>query len=473
MRGWYRALPFTLFDRPETLIIGPGGGSDVLVALASGSRKVTAVELNPLMVQFVRHYGARAGHLYARPDVEVVQSEGRNFISRTDRRFDVIFLGFVDSWASVASGGLSLSENYLYTTQAFSGYYDRLTDDGVLVVLRWDVDVPRLVANSIALLGVEAAARRIVVLMERREGTRDDPPQMIFMLRKRPFTPDETATIAATWTKAQPVLLPGVHADPPYADLFAGRLTLDEHVARAPARVGPVFDDSPFYFATHRPVGMAPGMAIALLVLVVPVVGLLVWFVAAGWPRGGAAAPYASGIIYFAALGAGFITVELALLQQLTLLLGHPIFTLSLLLFTLLAAGGAGSAISARVRARVACAIVAALALGYAVALPAIVPRLLPLGLPARIGIAVALIVPLAVAMGIPFPRGLRRAGQDGLPAPPFFWGLNGVMSVLGSVATVVIALTLGFRAAMVAGAGCYLAAAAAAWIVDAKGSGR
>ena len=113
MRGWYRALPFSLFAQPETLIIGPGGGSDVLVALASGSRRVTAVELNPLMVQFVRHYGARAGHLYNRPDVDVIQSEGRNFISRTDRRFDVIFLGFVDSWASVASGGLSLSENYL------------------------------------------------------------------------------------------------------------------------------------------------------------------------------------------------------------------------------------------------------------------------------------------------------------------------------------------------------------------------
>ena len=107
--------------------------SDVLVALASGSRKVTAVELNPLMLRFVRHYGARAGNLYDRPDVEVIQSEGRNFISRTDSRFDVIFLGFVDSWASVASGGLSLSENYLYTTEAFNGYYDHLTDDGVLV----------------------------------------------------------------------------------------------------------------------------------------------------------------------------------------------------------------------------------------------------------------------------------------------------------------------------------------------------
>src|SRR5262249_15124312 len=86
-------------------VIGPGGGPDVIAALASGSRKVTAVEMNPLMIQFVRHYGERAGRLYDRPDVEVIQSEGRNFISRTDRKFDTIFLRFVDSWASVPSVG--------------------------------------------------------------------------------------------------------------------------------------------------------------------------------------------------------------------------------------------------------------------------------------------------------------------------------------------------------------------------------
>src|SRR5690606_31377703 len=94
LRDWFRALPFRFVNDAETLVIGPGGGSDVLVALASGSRRVTAVELNPLMIEFARHYGERAGNLYDRPDVEVVQAEGRSFTSRTDRAFDVIFLGF-------------------------------------------------------------------------------------------------------------------------------------------------------------------------------------------------------------------------------------------------------------------------------------------------------------------------------------------------------------------------------------------
>jgi hypothetical protein len=466
LKNWYRALPFKFEQNPETLVIGPGGGSDVLVALSAGSKKVTAVELNPLMIEFVRHYGAAAGNIYNRPDVDVVLSEGRSFISRTDRRFDVIFLGFVDSWASVASGGLSLSENYLYTTEAFKAYYDHLNDDGVLTVLRWDADVPRLVANSVALLGVEEASKRIVVLMEKTE----DPtaiPQMIFMLRKQPFTPLQTAEIMNDWTLARPVIVPGRHADAPYDALFSGRKTLDQIVNESPRRVGPVFDDSPFYFAVERPWGMATRIANGLMMLVALAAALLAGFVVFGRPRAGSARPYAASVVYFCALAAGFIAVELALLQNFTLLLGHPIFTLSVLLFTLLAASGVGSALSARLSSRTACLIVAAIGATGAVALPRLVPVLLPLPFAARVAIAVALIAPLGLAMGMPFPQGLRKTGRGSLPAPPFYWGLNGVMSVIGSVATVTLAVLYGFTVAMLAGSACYVVAALASTAME------
>jgi predicted membrane-bound spermidine synthase len=461
LSDWYRALPFRFTPNAKTLVIGPGGGSDVLVALGAGSEKVTAVELNPLMFEFVRHYGDRAGNLYDHPKVEPILSEGRTFISRTDRKFDVIFLGFVDSWASVASGGLSLSENYLYTVEAFRAYVDRLTDDGMLVILRWDVDIPRLITNSIALLGAGEASRRIVAVIEKR-GTPEEPPQMLFMLRKRPFTEVETAEIMERWTLARPVVVPGRHADPPYGDLLSGRKSLKQYAAEAPARVDPVFDDSPFYFATQKPWGIPVFMQYAFLFLLAPIVALLavmVWF---GRPRVGPAGPYAGSVVYFACLGLGFISIELALLQNLTLLLGHPIFTLSILLFTLLASSGLGSCVSDRFPIRRVCLAIAALGVLYAFALPMLVPELLPLGLPARIAVAVALVALPGFAMGMPFPIGLRKAGEGGLPAPPFYWGLNGVMSVVGSIATMVVALTLGFRVAMIAGSLCYLAAAAA-----------
>ncbi len=459
---WYRALPFRLVKQPNTLIIGPGGGSDVLVALAAGSKKVTAVELNPLMLQFVRHYGSRAGNLYDRPDVEIVQSEGRTFVSRSDRAFDVILLGFVDSWASVASGGLSLSENYLYTTQAFRGYYDHLTDDGVLAILRWDADIPRLVSNSVALLGATEAAKRMVVLLEKRDRNRTDPPQMIFMLRKRPFTPEEADEIANHWPLADPLIVPGQVVAPAYRDLLAGKQTMAEYVAGASRRVDPVFDDSPFYFAVERPWGMPYQMRQGLLALVEPVGLLLVLFVTLGKPRGEAVKPYAASVVYFACLGAGFISIELTLLQHLTLLVGHPIYTLSVLLFTLLATSGIGSSFSRHVPTSWACLTVAVLGVAGSFVLPVIVPKLLPLALPVRIAIAMIVIAPFGLAMGMPFPQGLRKTGRGALPAPPFYWGLNGVMSVLGSVGTVVVALLAGFHVAMILGSACYVLAAIA-----------
>ena len=464
VRDTYRALPFRFTPNAHTLVIGPGGGSDAVVALGAGSRKVTVVELNPLMLEFVRHSGPAAGNIYNRPDVEVIQSEGRNFISRTDQKFDVIFLGFVDTWASVASGGLSLSENYLYTTQAIQAYYDHLTDDGVLAIMRWDMDIPRLVTNTIALLGVEESAKRIVAVLEKR-GAPGDPSQMIFLLRKRPFSTTEATEVMEGdgWKGlARPVLVPGLHADPPYADLFAGRTSLDAVIAEHERRIDPVFDDSPFYFAIERPWGVPYYMRVALSALVLPVSALLAAFVLFGKPKGQPVAPYAGSIVYFACLGAGFIAVELSLLQHLTLLVGHPIFTLSILLCTILAAGGIGSALSNRVSMRTACFLAAGLGVAAAFVLPRLIPILLPLQLGGRIAVAVALIVPLGFVMGMPFPQGLRRTGEGPLPPPPFYWGLNGVMSVIGSVATVLVALVFGFQIAMLAGSALYVIAALA-----------
>jgi hypothetical protein len=259
------------------------------------------------------------------------------------------------------------------------------------------------------------------------------------------------------------VLVPGRACEPPYDDLLLGRKTPAEYEAAAPKLVGPVTDDRPFYFAQFKPLGLPPAMARAVTALIVPIVGLCAAFAWLGKPRGARAAPYVASLLYFAALGLGFITVELALLQKLTLLIGHPIFTLAILLFTLLAAGGFGSSFSPRFGARGVCLTVAVLGVAYAFVLPVLVPPLLPLSLGARVLVAVLLVAPLGFAMGMPFPQGLSRVGRGSLPAPAFYWGLNGVLSVIGSVGTMALAVTLGFRAALVIGSVFYLLAAAVA----------
>ena len=447
--------------RAQTLIIGPGGGSDVLVALAAGSEKVTAVEMNPLMLRFSRYFGARAGNLYDHPQVEPILSEGRTFIRRSDRRFDVILMGFVDSWAAVASGGLSLSENHLYTVEALQAYSDHLTPGGLIAILRWNVDIPRLVSNAVAMLGPQEAGRRVAVLLETRDGNREDPPQMIFILKKTPFSPEESERLAS-FPGVSPVIVPGRHVEEPYASLFAGRMSLAEYVAQASSRVDPVFDDRPFFFARAKPWGLPGSMQRAFWQILVPILALCVTFLAFGKPKQAPVATYAASILYFACLGIGFIAVELSLLQHLTLLLGHPIFTLSILLFTLLAAGGFGSALGGQPSLRRVCLAVAGLAGVYALALPRVVPVLLQLPLAARIAIAIVIVAPLGFLMGMPFPRALQRTGQGPFPAPPFYWGLNGIFSVVGSMATMGAAVVFGFTWAMLAGATFYLIAALA-----------
>ncbi len=151
-RRWFRAFPLRLVDKPKVLVIGPGGGTDVVMAFRGGSTDVTGVEMNPLMVSAVRQFGARAGNVYDDPRMHLVMDEGRNFIQRSNEKFDEIILGFVDSWASVASGGLALTENYLYTRDALAAYYDHLGDRGTLVIVRWPSDVPRLVSNCVDFL---------------------------------------------------------------------------------------------------------------------------------------------------------------------------------------------------------------------------------------------------------------------------------------------------------------------------------
>src|SRR5262249_12885587 len=254
------------------------------------------------------------------------------------------------------------------------------------------------------------------------------------------------------WPSARSVIVPGRHVDPPYADLFAERTSLAEYVAAATTRVDPVYDDRPFFFARDKPWGLPGSMKQAFVLILLPLALPYVPFVVRGRPADDAAGAYPASILYFAALGTGFIAVELALLQHLTLLLGHPIFTLSILLFTLLAAGGVGSSVSHRFAPRGVCLVVAGLATVYALTLPGLVPALLPLPTGARIAIAILVVAPIGFAMGMPFPLGLARVGRGPLPAAPFYWGLNGIFSVAGSLATVVVAVVFCFTVARVAG---------------------
>ena len=473
---WFRAFPYRLVDEPEVLVIGPGGGTDVVTAIASGSTSVTAVEMNKLIVDCVRDFGEQAGNIYDdHPKVNLVLSEGRNFVERADRRFDRIVLGWVDSWASVASGGLALTENYLYTQDALEAYYDHLSDRGALAIIRWPDDVRRLVANTVSFLleremSIEEIGRHILAVSLRKPGTEElSTVETVFMLTRWEMTEADVDALLAGHDEAFIWHAPFKPSQSPYAELFAGKMSFEEYTDSFDMKMAtPVTDDHPFYFAIDKPAGI-PSFPVRLLKLpVIAVIGFTVLLLVAAYLLH-FRAPDGRAIVYFSGLGVGFIITEVALMQRLILLLGHPLYSLVVILFTLLLAGGVGSLFARRfaphdIRKALGwiLPLVVILVVVGALALPIVVRGALPLGFAARVLVVGVLVFPYGFLMGMPFPLGLRQSAQNPRGAPvSSLWGINGVASVVGSIGGVILALVAGFTWVFFAGAACY----AVAWV--------
>ena len=495
--GGVNAPPQTPFN---ALVIGTGGGRDLLSALVFGASHVDGVEINPIIVNDVMRDRFReySGAVYDRPDVSIAIEDGRSFVRRSPRHYDVIQASLVDTWAATAAGAYALTENSLYTVEAFDDYLDHLTDRGVLSISRWVFDGVRLVS-----LAQEAGAHRgwntaehVAIIQQDKVAT--------FLFKKTPFTAAETETLAAAAADLgfAVIYLPGrpvttfEDSRDQYTELL---LAPDRHAFYRdfPFDVSPTTDDRPFFFHTTRlrnhwmvasllrvfgrhvetavmPGSWGTGGLTALLVLLGISSGLIALFIvvplavtartalAPGWPR---------ALAYFACLGGAFMLIEVALLQRFVLLLGHPVYSLTVTLFSLLIGTGLGSVFSRRAgdeglrrTAALACAGVMAIALVWGTALPVIVRAAVGWSLPLRIVLAAALMVPAGLVMGIPLPAGVRILAARQPALVPWAWGMNGALSVLGATLAVFIAMNWGFSVTLVCGAAIYACAAALIW---------
>jgi spermidine synthase len=485
------ALAYVLRPGRKSLVIGPGGGRDVLTALKFGSRDVTAVELNPLMAEVVNvHFGDFTGRLYERPEVKFTIDDGRHFVRSTGERFGLIQLALVDTWASTAAGAFALSENTLYTREAFEDYLSRLEPGGVVTVTRW-LDVPpretlrvvTLVRAALNRLGVADISRHVLVVgtPPLRRGHRF--ASVVFSLQAFSEADVEAAQAFADRWGFETLYSPGMPRDPLFSEVvltpdlpgFLDRYELD---------VSPSTDDRPFFFNTVKPGDFLrpwddkPGrmgvQLLAQLVVVVSVLVALFMIVPLYVRRRSALAalePRArwSTLLYFAALGAGFMLIEVSLISQFVLVLGHPIYALTIVLCTILISAGLGSYWSGRhvgaghapLRRVILAALGGMLVVGLILELafgPALAGA--PFGVAAAA--TVATLAPLGFLMGMPFPLGLRlldRMGPQWAQLVPWVWGINGATSVLGSVLAISIAINFGFRMTMLAGLCIYGAA--------------
>ncbi len=488
-------LPYNIRPGGKTLVIGPGGGWDVARALASGSRDVTGVEINPIIATTImrQKFSELSRGIYFRPDVHIHVEDGRSYIRRSTDKFQILQATLVDTWASTAAGAFALSENNLYTTDAFRDYLTHLTDDGLLTFTRWGFDPPRESLRLISLaisalhdLGENDPARHIVVA---RAGTKADlagfGAQDTVIIARKPLSDADIdrarAAIAAGHLSA--VYLPGAGIPNEFTSLLT---TPDPALFEKNYRynITPVSDNRPFFFYTVQPRDLinfvtgashssadykinvaVPLLFESLLVSIVAVLVILILpplLLGARLPREKSVLVF---LLYFLFIGAGYILIEVALIQKFVLFLGHPTYALTVVIFSMLLSSGLGSYFSRVLIGRDDRRLMAALfSVAVLVALlAAVVTSTVEggVGLPraVKILITVLLIFPAGFAMGMPFPTGLQRLEAWHSPATRWAWSLNAASSVLGSVSALVCAIYLGLVQTLLVGGALYLCA--------------
>lgn len=471
---WMHYLPYKMMEDPKVLVIGSGGGRDVVAGLVSGSKDVTAVEINPIIVDTVKGYGDKAGDVYTHEFVRTHVEDGRSFISRTPENYDIIYIPFVDTWASVSSGGLGVSENFLYTLEGFQQYYEHLTDNGKIVTVRWLIDTPRFVSTYVKLLeqnGVPQDEVYMHLIIVTADSYEKDPSGTMVVFSKSRFTEEEIEYFSSNFERYgfKPILIPGQVMREPYAQLLTGKIGLEQFHDLFQTKAYYVTDDSPYFLSHEKPFPsiiqslLNYSIVIAITFLIIPFAWILRTKKSYGTEK--SQLGIARIIPYFAALGMGFILIELALLQKLILLLGNPTTTFAILLFTLLLSSGSGSLLSSRIirssTKNLIFIIAGIVALGiiYVAFLQPIIYSVIAEPFWTKAAISIAILTPIGLLMGMPLPTGMRLLKVHRPEYIPWMWAVNGAFSVLAAVLAVILGIMYGSSYAMTIGILTYLIA--------------
>ena len=482
----------------RVLVIGSGGGRDVLSALLFKQPSIKAIELNEAILRVVNdRYGEFTGHLDRQPGVTFVNDEARSYLARSDERYDIMQISLIDTWAATAAGAFALSENSLYTVEAWDSFLDHLSPTGVLSVSRWFRPRGPMESHRMTELGADVLRRRGVsnprnhmILVKSPYDNYAGLSVATLLVSPSPFSPDDVARLVRTTNELglQVVLAP----EPVKSDAMFQRIaeapSLEAARVNFPGDISAPTDDRPFFFQMLRfqdifdaklyggagnyvtqPVLVLFSLAISVLALTALCIVLPLLKTTSRQALRG----MAPLVIFFCGIGLGFLLLEISQMQRLITFLGHPTYALSVVLFSLLVFSGLGSlATDWLVKPRANPGFGASLLwplvalllllLVFGFVTPTVIHRLDGETTPVRIMIAVGILAPMGFFMGMPFPLGMKVASLRPNAPTAFFWGINGATSVCASVLAVAIALGWGISAAFWAGCASYAIAAAA-----------
>ncbi len=480
----------------DVLVVGVGGGRDVLSALVFDQASVTGIEINPNMLKAVNEvFGDYTGHLDRHPKVRFEIDEARSWIARSTDPIDIIQISLIDTWAATAAGAFVLTENTLYTAEAWSMFLQRLEPRGVLSVSRWYYpttpgEAYRLVSlarESLAASGVTNPRAHVMMITAPAQGIADKLGNGIVtaLVSREPFSEqDRTVLHAQAERLGFEIALDPESAQDPIFEKILGGGDLEQFYEEFPIDITAPTDDKPFFFQMLRLRDVFksyeahlfdPNLAnlkavrlLGVLLLIVTVLTLLCIIVPLALSRQRTAALRGSTpfLVYFLGIGLGFMFVEISQMQRLMVFLGHPTYALTVVLFTLLVGTGLGSLLGERLgvldggsRAYLLLATLLVVLCVFGFLTPRIVSAFGASTTPVRIGLAIAMLFAIGLLLGMPFPLGMKIASERKPDLTPWLWGINGAAGVMCSVLATAAALSWGISASFWIGVGCYVMA--------------
>ena len=451
-------------------------------------RDVTGVEINPIIIDLLNSRFSDYTAIATLDGVKFEVDEARSWFARTPRFFDVIQMSLIDTWAATGAGAFTLTENGLYTVEAWQRFLGRLNPDGLFTVSRWYAsgevnETGRLVSLGVATLLANGAAepRRHLFLAARGNVA-------TLIVTKSPLSPAALGALKdAAKANEFPILLsPDTVAPSAMLERIVSatdRSTLDQATTGFYLDLTPPTDARPFFFnqlgfltlfdanvfSHFTDTGVVAGNLVATLTLAMLILISVVFVGAAiivplqstvreaGWQLA------VVGTVYFGLIGIGFMMVEIALLQRMSVFLGHPTYALSVVLFSLILWTGFGSLASERVRLAGAGALIswsfasASYLFALAYWLPPLLVDLDGAAFSVRAGLCVLVLAPAGFLMGFGFPTGMRLVSAINTSPTPWFWGINGAASVLAAGVAVVTSIAFSIDTTLRIGAACYL----------------
>ena len=472
------ALAYQLRPGANSLLLQSGAGLEVLVALGGGAARVHVARDEPAVFEVLGGpYADFSGGLLQDARLDLLERPSRGALLEGDEQYDIVHFALSDAFRPVTNGAFSLTENYLLTVESLSDALGRLSDDGLLVLTRWLGTPPsesaRAWATLLAAMEPAEIEQRVLAFRGMRTAT--------MLAAARPFTLEELRGVREflDLNGFDPIWLPDLSLEelnrrnqlpePVYHEFYSALINAPQSAIDSyEFNLRPPTDDRPYFYhffrwaqtpdvlsslgQTWQPFGGSGYLVLVALLAMVLLIAAALMIV----PSFAGASPSLPGIAYFACIGAGYLLVEIPLIQQLTLLLDRPTLALAVVLFTLLLMSGIGSWFSTRLPLRTSLAALVALIVLIALVLPSLMRLSFSWPLGARVILTAVLLAPLGTLMGIPFASGLRRVQQSQIP---WAWSVNGALSGVGGVIAAMLTLDLGFRTALMVGAMAYLGA--------------